>query len=134
MGIVDVGVGKLKASTIDGWFPENDVFGIGFVSLVDVLCSTKPYQVDHAEAVGEMRHHSLVALSRVELLEAENLSFDLYERHLRGQLADVEHLGAVYIFIRVVFQQVTIGADAELLAQYLFLLRTYARQVHDVLV
>ena len=46
----------------------------------------------------------------------------------------VENLGAVYIFIWIVFQQVTIRVDAELLAQYLFLLGSYPRQEHDVLV
>ena len=43
-------------------------------------------------------------------------------------------LGAVYIFIWIVFQQVTVRVDAEFLAQYLFLLGSYPWQEHDVLV
>lgn len=42
-------------------------------------------------------------------------------------------MGAVYIFIRVVLQQVTEGVDAKFLAQYLFAPRSYARQEFYVL-
>jgi hypothetical protein len=42
-------------------------------------------------------------------------------------------LRAVYIFIRIVFEQVAIGLDAELVAQHLLAVRANARQVHDVL-
>ena len=40
--VVDIGVSKLETSAIKRWLAENNVFGIGLVSLVDVLCAAKP--------------------------------------------------------------------------------------------
>ena len=81
-----------------------------------------------------MGYQQLVALTGINLIVAEYLAFELYKGHVGIEFADVENLGAVYIFIWIVFQQVTIRVDAELLAQYLFLLGSYPRQEHDVLV
>lgn len=72
-----------------------------------------------------MGYQQLVALAGINLIVAEYLAFELYKGHVGIEFADVENLGAVYIFIWIVFQQVTIRVDAELLAQYLFLLGSY---------
>ena len=73
-----------------------------------------------------MSNQEFVALARVDFLVAEYPTLDLHIGHVGGQLADMEDFGAVDIFVGIVFQQVTIRVDAELLAQYLFLLGTYA--------
>ena len=81
-----------------------------------------------------MGYQQFVALAGIYLIVAEYLAFELYKGHVGIEFTDVENLGAVYIFIWIVFQQVTIRVDAELLAQYLFLLGSYPWQEHDVLV
>ena len=133
-GIVHVGMGKLESAVEDGRLSEDEVFRAHLIGFHDVLCTTEPGEVYHAEAVGEMSHQHLVPLAGIYFFVAQNPSFYLYVRHLRGEFADMVDLGAVYILIWIVFQQVTVRVDAELLAQYLFLLGTYAWQVHDVLI
>ncbi len=125
---------ELVATTVCGRFAEDNIVSAHLVGFHDVLSTAIPNQIDHTEAIGEVSHQEFVALARVDFLVTENLSLDLHVRHLGSQLADVIDLCAIDILVWVVFQQVTIGVDAELLAQYLFLLRSYAWQELDVLV
>ena len=124
-GIVHLWMRELVATAIDGWFAEDDVLRAHLVGLEDILRGAKPYQIDHTEAIREVSHQSLVALAGVKLLVAQYLTLDLHKRHIGGQLADMEYLAPIYIFIRIVFQQVTIRVDTKFLAQYLLLLGTY---------
>ena len=50
-----------------------------------------------------MGYQQLVALAGIYLIVAEYLAFELYKGHVGIEFADVENLGAVYIFIRIVF-------------------------------
>ena len=127
-------MGKLESAVEDGWLSENDILGSHSVGLHDVLGTAIPDEVCHTIAIRKMGYQQLVALAGIYLIVTENLAFELYKRHVGIEFADVENLGAVYIFIWIVFQQVTIRVDAELLAQYLFLLGSYPWQEHDVLV
>ena len=127
-------MGKLESAVEDGWLSENDILGSHSVGLHDVLGTAVPDEVCHTVAIRKMGYQQLVALAGIYLVVAEYLAFELYKGHVGIEFADVENLGAVYIFIRIVFQQITIRVDAELLAQYLFLLGSYSWQEHDVLV
>ncbi len=128
-------MGKLESAVEDGWLSEDEVFRAHLIGFHDVLCTTEPGEVYHAEAIGEMGHQHLVPLAGIYFFVAQDPCLLVCTKGMSAcEFADMENLGAVYIFIWIVFQQVTIRVDAELLAQYLFLLGSYPWQVHDVLV
>ena len=80
-----------------------------------------------------MGHHTLLARSHVEGLVAEYAAHDLHKRHVARQFVNVVDLAAVYIFIRIILQQVAIRLNAQFLTEQLLAIRPYAWQVHDVL-
>ena len=83
--------------------------------------------------VGEMGHYPFLASAHLELLEAEDVSLDLHERHVGHQLWYEVDFGSVNVFVRIILKKVTVGADSKLFAQNLLALRANTRQVHDVL-
>ena len=97
-------MGKLVAAVEDGWFSEDEVFRAHLIGFHDVLCTTEPGEVYHAVAIGEMRHQHFVAFAGIYLFVAQNFSFYLYVRHIRGEFTDMVDLGAVYVFVGIVFQ------------------------------
>jgi hypothetical protein len=62
------------------------------------------------------------------------MTHDLHVWHVARQLVDGVDLRTVYIFIRIVFEQVTISLDAEFVAQHLLAVGAYPRQELDVLI
>ena len=130
---LDVGMGKLIAVVVDGGPSEDNILGVDFVVAGDVLGTAEPHQVDHTRPVGHVGHDAFAAVSHLKLLETQNLSFYLHERHVARQFADLIDFRAVHIFIRVILQQVTKCVDAQFLAQYILPSGSYAWQVFDVL-
>jgi hypothetical protein len=59
---------------------------------------------------------------------------DLYERHVARKFVDLINLRAVHIFIRIVFEQIAIGLNTELVAQHLLAVGPHAWQVFDILI
>ena len=125
---------KLEAASIDRWFSEDDVFGAHLEVLQNVLGAPEPDEVCHAVTIREVSHQHAVALTRVSLLITQNLSLNLHVWHVGGELADVEYLRTIYVFIWEVFQQVTIRVDTKFFAQYLFRLGSHVGQELDVLI
>jgi hypothetical protein len=81
-----------------------------------------------------MGYDTFLAGTHGEGFEAENLADHLYKGHFTRQFVDGVYLRAVHIFIRIVFEQITIGLNAELIAQHLLAVRPHAWQVFDVLI
>ena len=131
--LVDVGMGKLEPSRIYGGLAENDVFFIDLVLVVHILRPVEPDDVRNAVPVGEMGDNPFLPCPHGIFLETQDMALDLYESHVRRQLCDGIHLTAVYIFVRIIFQQVAPCLDVKLLAQQLLSFGTHARKVHNVL-
>ncbi len=132
--VVDIGVGKLVAATIDGGSAKDYQLFANGVVLVDILGTLKPHEVDHAMTIAEMAHDALFAGTHGIFVVAQHASADLDKGHVAADFADAIDAAAVYIFIRKVLKQVTPGLDAKLFAQNLFLLGPNARKIHHVLV
>ena len=112
---------------------KHHVLGVKVIIVVNVLGAVEPHKVYHAVAVGEMGHHPFFADAHGKLLETQNLSFDLYKRHVALQFVDGINLTPVHIFIWIVFQEVGPGINVQFLAEYFLALGAHSRQVHDVL-
>ena len=125
---------ELIATAIDAWLAEHDVFHTHLVLLVNILRTVEPHEVYYPMSVAEVAYNALLARSLTELLERQNLSFQLHERHIGLQLIDAIDAAAVNVFIGVILQQLTPRRNAELLLQNLGAPRSHAGQVLDVLV
>ena len=66
-------------------------------------------------------------------LEAEDMSLHLYKRHVAREFTDGIEPAAVDMLVGIVFQQVTKGLDAQLVAEHFPAVRAYARQILYVL-
>ena len=115
-------------------FAEDEILGTDAIGLLGVFATIKPREVGDGGAIRKMGHDTLLARSHGEGLEAEDMTNDLHIRHIAREFVDGVDLRAVDIFVRIVFEQVTIGLNAELVAQHLLAVRPYARQVFDILV
>jgi hypothetical protein len=62
------------------------------------------------------------------------MAHNLNKGHVACQIVDGIDLGAIDILIGIVLQQITIGMDAEFVAQYLLPVGTHPRQVLYVLI
>ena len=124
---------KLVAPVIDGGLAEHDIFGVHLIVLRNLLGVHEPHQVNNPRPISHVCHNTFLPRSHIKLLEAQNLPFHLYERHLAGELIDMEHPTAVHIFIRIILQQVTKCLDAQFLAQDLLSLRTDSWHILNVL-
>ena len=81
-----------------------------------------------------MGHDTFFAGAHGEGLETEDMTHHLYKRHLACQFVDGIDLRAVHVFVRVVFEQVTIGLNAKFITQHFLAVGPYAWQVFDVLI
>lgn len=132
VGLVDLGVGKLVASVVDGGFAEDDVGGVDFVADV-VFCGDEPDDVGDARAVGDVGDDALLAWAHLVLLVGEDAGAYLHVRHVVGELGDGVDVGSVDVFIGIVLQQVTEGFDAQFFAEELASAGSYAWDVFHVL-
>ena len=133
IGLVHLRMGELYAAVEQPRFAEDHVAGMWMEVVAHIFCTVEPDELTDRRAVGEPCDKPFLPRSYRRLVEAQHLADDLYECHVGRQLADSVDVGAVYILIRVVLQQVTEGVDAKFLAQYLFAPRSYARQEFYVL-
>ena len=117
VGTVQVWVGDIDAVVEDGGFAEYDIFRTYLISLFRIFAPLEPYEVCDACTVAEMGHDALFSRSHRERLETEDMTNNLHEGHIARQFVDGIDLGAVYIFIRIVLEQVTIGVDTEFFTQ-----------------
>ena len=127
-------MGEVDTVVEDGRFAEDHVFRAYPVGLFGVFSTIKPSEVADSRTIREMGDDTLFARTHGETLETENMPHDLHIGHVASQFMDGVDLRTVYIFIRIVFEQVTIGLNAEFVAQHLLAVGTYPRQELDVLV
>ena len=127
-------MGEVDAVVEDSRFSEDHVFGAYPIGLLGVFASIEPSEVADSRTICEMGYDTLFARAHGETLEAEDMSHDLHIGHVASQFMDGVDLRTVYIFVRIVFEQVTIGLYAEFVAQHLLAVGTYPRQELDVLV
>ena len=117
----------------DGRLAENHILRTDFVPRHDLLAVVEPYEVHDAGTVGEVCHDAHLPWSHLKLLETQDASHNLHERHVTRQFMDSVYPRTVYMFIREVLQQVSIRFYTQFLTEYLLAVGAYARQVHDVL-
>ena len=130
---VYLGMYKLIASAEYRWFAENNVFSAHLQVFRQLLCTCKPHYINISSAISEMCNDAFLARPHAEFLKIEELSLYLHKRHLAIYLADFVYLRAVNIFIWIVLQQVTESLDAQFLLQQFLSVRSYARNIHYVL-
>ena len=127
-------MGDVDAVVEDGRLAEYHIFRAYLVTLFGIFPALKPHEVGDACAIGEMGHHTLLARTHLERLETEDMSHDLYERHVACQFVDGVDLRPIDMLVGVVFEQVAIRVDTEFIAQYLLPVRSHPWQVLYVLV
>ena len=104
-------MGDVDAVVEDGRLAEYHVFRTYLITLFGVFPALKPHEVGNACAIGEVSHDTLLARPHLEGLEAENMSHDLYERHIACEFVDGIDLRPIDMFVGIVLEQVTIGVD-----------------------
>ena len=124
----------LYATAIDGGLAEDNELFAHLIVFVDILRSTEPHEIHHAHAVGGMAHDTLLSRSHLILFIAQDACPYLHKRHVGRQLAYGVDVAAVNILVWEIGEKVTPRLYAELLAEKLFLVWTYARKVHYVLI
>ena len=117
VGTVQIWMGDVDAVVEDGGFAEYDIFRTYLISLFRILAPLEPYEVCDARAVAEVSHDAFLSRPHRKCLETEDMTNDLHEGHIARQFVDGIDLGTIYIFIRIVLEQVAIGVDAEFFAQ-----------------
>ena len=127
-------MGEVDAVVEDGGLTEDHIFRADSIGLLGVFATIKPCKVGDGGTIRTMGYDAFFTRSHGEGLEAEDMTNDLHIRHIAREFVDGVDLRAVDIFVRIVFEQVTIGLNAELIAQHLLAVRPYARQVFDILV
>ena len=110
-------MGELIASAIDGWFAENDILSVHPQAFCQLLGAGEPHEVYDARTVGEMGNDAFLPRPHVELLETQDIPFQLDIGHLAGKIANGVDVAAVHIFIRIILQQVAKRFHAQLLLQ-----------------
>ena len=128
-------MGDVNATIIDVGAPENDIFLANGVVLLDVFSPVKPRQVHHFSAtISEMCHYTFLAGTHLESFKTQYVAFHLDKRHVAIQFAYAVKSAAVHMLIWIILEQVTVGLDAEFIAQQLLAVRANARQELDVLI
>ena len=127
-------MGEVDAVVENRGLAEDEIFSTDAIGLLGVFATIKPREVGDGGTISKMGHDTLFAGSHGEGLETQNVADDLHKRHVARQFVDGVNLRTVHIFIRIVFEQVTIGLNTELVAQHLLAVRAYARQVFNILV
>ena len=117
VGTVQIWMGDVDAVVEDGGFAEYDIFRTYLISLFRILAPLEPYEVCDARAVAEVSHDAFLSRPHRKCLETEDMTNNLHEGHIARQFVDGIDLGAVYIFIRIVLEQVAISVDTEFFTQ-----------------
>ena len=131
--VLNLRVRNLIAVVEHDGLAEDHIVAAHLVIVVYILPAIEPNQVANAAPVAEMGNDPTLPRSECCLLEAQYPAADLHERHIRTNLCDAVDATPVHIFIWIILQQITIGADSEFLTQNLFAPRSHARQIHYVL-
>ena len=127
-------MGEVDAVVEDSGLAEYQIFRPDAIGLLGVFSTIEPREVCDGRSICKMGNDALLTRSHGEGLETEDMPDDLHKGHLTRQFVNLIDLRAVYVFIRIVFEQVAVGLDAKLVAQHLLAVRPYAWQVFDVLI
>ena len=127
-------MGEVDAVVEHRGLAKDEILDTDLIGLLGIFAAIEPREVADARTIGEMSHHTFLAWSHGEGLEAQDLSHHLHERHITRQFVDGIDLRTVNVFIGIVFQQVAIALNAEFIAQHLLAIRAYTRQVFNILV
>ena len=134
VGLFHVGMYQLDAAVEDLRTTEDNIFCTYLIFLEGAISIVEPGEVHYlAVAVGEVGDDTLLASPHLEGLKAEDVALHLYKRHVARQFTDGIESAAVDVLIGIVFQQVTKGLDAQLVAEHLAAVWSYAGQILDVL-
>ena len=114
-------------------FSKDQIIDAYFVILFSIFAAIKPSEIADGCAVGEVGYHAFLARSHGEGFEAHDAAYHLHERHVPREFVDGIDLRAVYIFVWIVFKQVTISLNAEFITQHLFTVRSHAGKKLNVL-
>ena len=113
---------------------KNQILNTYLIVLLGVFSTIKPSKVADARAVSKVCHHTFFPRSHGKGLETQDVSHHLHKRHVACQFVDCVDLRAVNIFVWIVLKQVAIAFDAKLIAQHLFAIGAYPRQILYVLI
>ena len=134
VSLLHIGVNQLDATVEDLRTTEDNIFCAYLVFLQGTVGIVEPREVHHlTQPVGEVGNDTLLASTHLEGLEAEDMSLHLYKRHVAREFTDGIEPAAVDMLVGIVFQQVTKGLDAQLVAEHFPAVRAYARQILYVL-
>ena len=111
--LVEVGMDDTQAASVNTWAAKEDIVPAKLDALLDESDSVEPCDVKEHLAVPEVACQ-VVLTSLSCLLETEELTQDLYERHLGGQLFYLIKAAAIDVLVREGVQQVVPGLDAQL--------------------
>ena len=132
--LVDVGMCKLVAASIDSRFAEHDVVDSHLIIIIYVLRALPPHEVHHAMAVAEVGHHALAPSTHGKLLKRQYPAPYLHKGHRAVKFVDGIYAAAVHILVWIVFQQVAPCVDVELAVEHGSALGTHAREKLYVLI
>jgi len=100
---IHIRMGYVYTSVENRRLSKDDVFLTDLIFSYNIFHPLKPDQVHHSRSVGEMSHQSSVA-SFAHILETQDLTLQLYVRHVAIQLVYTVYTAPVYIFIREIIQ------------------------------
>ena len=106
-------MGEIDTVVEDGGLAEDQIIHSNLICLLGVFATVEPGEVTDSCAIGEVGDHPFLARSHGVGLETEDMTDDLDVRHVARQLMDGVNFRAVYIFVRIVFEQVAKGLYAE---------------------
>ena len=127
-------MGHIDASVVDVGTSEDDILFADGVALLSIFASVEPRQVHHfSRAVRKVCNDAFLAGTHLEGLKTQDMAFYLYEWHVAIEFAYAVESAAVYVFVRIILQQVAKGMDVQLFAEHLPPVGTNPRQVLYVL-
>ena len=80
--IVNVRVRELEPTIEESRLTKDDIVFPYLVVLIDILCSVEPNKVTNAMSITKVCDDSLLPSAHISLLKAEDLPFNLDERHV----------------------------------------------------
>ena len=126
-------MGEVDAVVEDGGFAKDQIFRTNLIILFGILSAIKPSEIADACTISKMGHHTFLTRSHGERLKTKDTARHLNKGHLARQFVDGVYLRTIYIFIRIILEQITIGFNAEFVTQHLLTIGSHSWQELDVL-
>ena len=124
---------KIKFSIEIGRFSKDYIFNARFVFIQNKTNALKPHQLNRITSVGKISNKPLF-WTFTHFFEADNLPFDLNERHFFRNLVQVIIAAAVDVFVGIMPQQIFCRMNVEFFRQQICFFRSNTGQKFYVLI